>query len=248
MSENTKLEIYKKFDSEGIKGDHLGSMYISVNADLEEITNSGIQRIFQPDLSYYKLSQDKIEEIIIDYVFDTVNVRINSVNELMSMRSINGKPFFLLLESSKTTYCLALKKIPYSITLRKNDGIKSLGYIEEINGTLGLMSSSIVDLGSLKRVNGGFWVSAGFDCPLKSLSNLEYVGEDLNIKYSQINDLGKLKYVGGNLNLRTREPFSLGNLEFIGKNLMLSKRYKDKFNLDGIQIQGKIKYFEDKTL
>lgn len=248
MEDNIKQRIYKKLDSEGIIGRHQGTWSFSVDIDSAEMTTPVTERIFEPDLSEFGLSALETEQLIIDYVYDTVNVKISSVNELMRMRSVNGKPFFLLLESPKTTYCLALSKIPYSVTFRKSDGIISLGYIEEINGTLGFMDSTVNDLGNLKKVNGGFWIGGDTMSPLTSLFNLEYIGGDLNIKYSQITNFGNLTYIGGNLNLRNREPFSLGKLKHIGKNLMLSKRYKDKFNTEGIEILGKIKYFEDKEV
>ncbi|MBC7694522.1 MAG: hypothetical protein H7141_03655 [Burkholderiales bacterium] len=243
-----KQSIYKKLDTEGIKGTHLSSFSFSVNEYSAKMSTQERQRVFDPDLSEFGLSGPETEDFIIDYVYDTVNVKISSVNELMQMRSVNGKPFFLLLESSKTTYCLALEKIPGAVTFRKDDGIISLGYIKEINGGLGFMDSTVNDLGTLKKVIGDFWVWGDSVSQLTSLFNVEFIGGDLNLKKSQITDFGALTHIGGNLNLRGKEPFSFGNLKYIGKNLMLSKKYKDKFITEDINIIGKIKYFDDKEI
>lgn len=247
MSDDLREKIYHYLDKNGIKGKHLGSLSVKMDMYSNEITSNTTSRIFEPNLSMFGLSKSQAEELIVDYVFDTLAVRISSVNDLMKMRSVNGKPFFLQLESvDNTNYCLAQSIIPGSITIRQNDNIDSLGYIEEVKGDLGFIDSKINDLGKLKIVHGSLWFSncrSGF---LKTLGVLEKVNGDLNLKYCNVTDLGNLTYVGGSLNLRQRDSFDLGALKFVGKNILISKNQFGKFNIDNIEVIGKVKYFEDK--
>jgi len=247
MSDDLRQKIYRYLDKNGIKGRHLGLLSIKMDMYSDEITSNTTARIFEPNLSMFGLSKTQAEELIIDYVYDTLAVRISSVNELMKMKSVNGKPFFLQLESlDNANYCLAQSIIPGSITIRQHDNIISLGYIEEVRGDLGFIDSKINDLGKLKIVHGSLWFSncrGGF---LKTLGVLEKVNGDLNLKYCNVTDLGNLSYVGGSLNLRQRDSFNLGALKFVGKNILISKNQSGKFNIDNIEVIGKVKYFEDK--
>lgn len=217
------------------------------NNIFDTIEKSDPTPIFVPK-SQFGLSEKEIEDIILEYVFDTTNVRIKSINELMKLRSLNNQPFFLLLNEyeSNLKYCLAFGKIPGSIIFRHNDKFFSLGNIEEVLGDLAFSNSNIIDLGKLKRVEGSFWISAyNAPCKLKSLSDLVYVGKDLGLKHTDVTDLGNLEYVGGNLNLRNTNIFGFGKLKFIGGNLLLPMKLKGIINTEGIQIKGKILYFRD---
>jgi hypothetical protein len=246
MGIDLRQEIYEYLDKNGIKGSHKGLLSLKFDVYSSEITSNTTSFIFEPNLSKFGLSSDEAANLIIDYVYDTLSVRISSVSDLMNMRSLNGKPFFLRIDTlDNITYCLAKSFIPGSITIRKDDRIVSLGYIEEINGDLGFIDSDICDLGNLKIVNGSLWFSNMNSNKLQSLENLEKVSGDLNLKFCNVTDLGKLTFVGGNLNLRKREPFNLGNLKYVGKNILISKKQYGLFNTDKIEIIGKIKYFED---
>ena len=59
------------------------------------------------------------------------------------------------------------------------------------------------------------------DTEIKSLGELEYVGEYLTLTHTPIEDLGNLTSVGS-LNLSNTQIESLGKLEFVGYNLYLS--------------------------
>lgn len=254
MNEKLKAQIFSHFDQNGIAGHHLGKISFTIN--LEESINEpyNSQTIFKPYLFEFDLNDDELEETIIDYVFKTTNIKINSVNELMKMRQINGKPFFLLLnehDRTKIKYCLAFGRIPGSVIFRDRDKIETLGNIEEINGDLGFSDSNIKDLGKLRRVEGSIWIAQpieGVFTNLKSLQELEYVGGDLSIKNSNIENLGKLKYVGGNLNLRKTIIKDLGNVEYVGGNLFLPKELKGEIDTTKAKIVGKVKYFDDRSL
>ncbi len=249
MDNSFRQTIYRYFDENGIKGKHLSSFGLTVDSSTLDIEQHHPESIFSPDLSQFKLYGNAAEKLIIEYVFETTNVKISSINELMKMRSLNSKPFFLLLnehEFSNTKYCLAFGKIPGSVIFRDKDKIETLGNIEEIDGDLGFSDANIKDLGKLKKIKGDFWIAQYSNVSkLQTLSNLQYVGKDLNIKHTYIADLGNLEYVGGNLNLRNTLITDLGKLKQVGNNLLLPKRLKGIIKTNGVKILGKIKYYED---
>ena len=242
---NLKKLIYEHFDRHGITGKFMAKIRLSF-ASNEENYSQSYKKVFIPQLNQFTLSEKEINQVIIDYIFDTTSYDIKSVNNLDKFSSINGLPFLLCLNeaSEEKTFSLAFGKIPGSVTIRSNHNIESLGNIEEINGDLGLIGSSIGSLGKLKKVSGSFWI-AQFSpyTNITDLNELEYVGGDLYLKNSPIRDLKNLKKVGGTLNLRSTRIESLGLLNSVRKNIYLPKELKDKFNLSDIFIGGKVKYF-----
>jgi hypothetical protein len=126
------------------------------------------------------------------------------------------------------------------IVIRGNE-IKSLGALKKINGNLVIDSNSLSNLGELSYVKNDFCISNAQN--LKSLCNLEKVGGDLSLRYSDIIDLGKLKNVGQKLSLRDTNVENISNLKSV-KILFLSKRFKDK-NIDFIETET-VKYWTDK--
>jgi hypothetical protein len=119
--------------------------------------------------------------------------------------------------------------------------ITTLGNIKEIHGHLNI--DEIEDLGDLKIVKSHFWYSG---LKLKTLNKLERVDGEVNLRHSNIKSLGNLKRVGGRLSLRDSKIENLGCLEYVGGNLFLPKRLED-INLDGIEIKGKVRYWNDKN-
>jgi len=243
----SRQEIYRDIDENGISGYFESQITIDINGARPSRSS---KRVFVPYVGKSGLSKSEVEEIILSYVKETFNVRIDNVMDLMKLSCLHGKPFFLLLKPSTTRYAptrfyFARKTIPGTITFSETDKLETLGLIEEIQGDLGLLSSSIMDLGSLKRVDGDFWIWGNEPSKLTSLNNLEYVGGDLNLKESNIVDLGKLKYVGGNLNLRNLDYIELSSIEYIGRNLLLSKSLKSKANFGHINIQGTVRYYSN---
>jgi hypothetical protein len=126
------------------------------------------------------------------------------------------------------------------IVIRGNE-IESLGNLKQIQGNFGIDSNSLSDLGDLKYVDYDFWVSNAQN--LKSLKNLETVGGDLSLRYSEIIDLGKLTRVGKKLSLRDTKIKNISSLKIV-KVLFLPKRFKDK-NIDFIKTET-VKYWSDK--
>jgi hypothetical protein len=74
---------------------------------------------------------------------------------------------------------------------------------------------------------------------------VEYIGGDLNIKQSPIENLGNVKIIGGNLNLRKTKITSIQGIKEIGKNLLVSAHLKGKLDLTNVTIKGKVKYYKD---
>jgi hypothetical protein len=253
MTDELRHKIYEYFDNNGIAGYHLSSVSFTLDLNEQHFSKAREKRLFRPKLSKFNLTEDEADQIVLDYVYHTTNVKIQSTNDLINMRSIEGKPFFLLLnehERDKLKYCLAFGKIPGSVIFRNTDKIETLGNITEICGDLGFSDSDVKDLGNLKRIEGSFWISQSGSTftKLTSLQNIEYIGKDLHIKNSNISNLGNLKRVGGNLNLRESLVTDLGNVEYIVGNLLLPIELKGIIKTDKTVVQGKIKYFNDRSL
>lgn len=124
--------------------------------------------------------------------------------------------------------------------------LKELNGVKIINGFLGISNSSIENLGELVEIKGDFWISfKSINSKLKSLQNLEKIGGDAILRYSNITDLGNLSYVGGKLSLRDTNIKNIGNLKYVGGDLFLPKHLKDYLDLSKIQVVGKIQFWND---
>ena len=131
-----------------------------------------------------------------------------------------------------------------------------------INGNLDLSTSSITNLGNIKKINGDLFLNycqylkslgeleevAGiFDIDnssLKSLGKLKYLGYGLKANGSSLESFGELKYLEGNLYLEgNRAIESLGNLKHVEGNLFLSfcSNLKDLGRLQKVK-SGKVIY------
>ena len=196
----------------------------------------------------FKLSINEQEDLVIKYIYDLTNIRINSLEELNNLNSLNNLPFILKLNEhdyAKTKYCVAFKNIPGSIIIRNKHDITSLGNIESIDGDLGFSNSQIKHLGKLKIVKGNIWVAQSgvkYFTLIEDLSPLEIIEGDLNFKKSPIKTLGTLREIKGNLNLRETNLESLGSLKFVGGNVLLAKKLKH-FDFSKIKVDGTIRYF-----
>jgi len=124
--------------------------------------------------------------------------------------------------------------------------LKELNGVKTINGFLGISNSSIENLGELVEIKGDFWISfKSINSKLKSLQNLEKIGGDAILRYSNITDLGNLSHVGGKLSLRDTNIKNIGNLKYVGGDLFLPKHLKNYVNLSKIQVLGKIQFWND---
>ena len=134
--------------------------------------------------------------------------------------------------------------IVHDIVIRGNE-IKSLGRVEQVLGTLGIDSNSIIDFGKLRLIKGDLWVRNGTGIHIKSLGEIEQVDGDLNIKNTSIVSLGNLSIVGGTLNLRDTLIDDLTSLKSVD-TLFLPKRIKP-LNLNNISY-SKVRYWSDTHL
>lgn len=138
-------------------------------------------------------------------------------------------------------------EIHSDITIR-GEHIKELDKVEKINGSLRLVDSIIESFGILKEVKGSMYVSSwtittgNFNFLFNSL---EFVGGDLILRYTNIEDLGVLKKVGGKLSLRDTKVENLGVLEFVGGDLFLPIRMKNKIDFTNLTVKGNVKYWGD---
>lgn len=244
-----KQIIYSVFDKQGIKLKPIFRASLSYDAETDETSsNSSFCYLpFEEQKSQLNLSDEEFIDSVIDYIYDTTSVRINSLKDLENYPSINNRPFILKVNeynSDLNIFSLAFGRVPGSITIRKEHKVFDLGNIEEVDGSLGLTHTSITSLGKLKKVNGSFWISYhNENASLSSLNDLEEIGGSLLLRGFPIKTLSKLKIVGGTLNLRSTKIEDLGELEFVGEHIYLPKSKRNYFNFDKIKIGGKIKYF-----
>jgi hypothetical protein len=132
-----------------------------------------------------------------------------------------------------------------SVTIR-GEYLREIRGVEKISGSLGSVDSKLESFGSLKEVGGDVWFSIHTVAPLiKELGQLETVGGDLRLNDLDIKSLGNLRRVGGNLNLRNVAIEDFGRLEYVGGNILLSKKLEGRLDLSGIEVAGKVKYFND---
>ncbi|MBY0433138.1 MAG: hypothetical protein K2U26_03420, partial [Cyclobacteriaceae bacterium] len=135
--------------------------------------------------------------------------------------------------------------IKSSLTI-KGEAIRELYHVKQIRGSLGVNDATIETLGELEEVSGNLWISYYTLPPrLKSLGNVVRVGGDLSLRYSSIEDLGNLEYVTGRVSLRDTKIKSLGKIRFIGGDLHLPKRLQGIIDFSGIEVKGKVRYWND---
>ena len=121
-----------------------------------------------------------------------------------------------------------------NVFLANRKDISDLGNLVRVDGELILYRSSIQSLGNLEYV--GINLDLRYT-PIKSLGNLVRVDGYLWLDESSIESLGNLEYVGGDFDLRWSSIQSLGNLEYVGKGLYLQNT--------PIQSLGNLEYVGD---
>jgi hypothetical protein len=244
-----KTQIYHHLDKNGIKGNFSVSMGVAFNVD-ERSVETRFPKTFRLSSNQFGLTDEEYEKIILEYIYDTVNIRIDSLVNIDKYSSNEGLPFIVEIFKDgdyQPTFTLAFGTINGTLILTDTDKIVSLGNIETINGDLKFKGSSIKSLGNLKTVNGSIYVRQ-FDPPftnLASLENLEEVSGNLIVKSSPLVDLGNLKKVGGTLNLRKTNISSLGKLEYVGGDLFLPKAKKGILDASKVSVVGNLKYFSN---
>lgn len=128
----------------------------------------------------------------------------------------------------------------------RGEHLTVLNGVERINGFLGISDSSLQSLGNLKEITGDLWISSRtVFSRLTSLGELEKIGGEVSLRYSNIIDLGALKEVGGKFSLRDTAIENLGRLTYVGGDLFLPKRLKDKIDLSKVTVKGKVRYWND---
>ena len=242
---DTRALIYNHFDKNGIRVKSLAQISISFDGEVKQ----DFKAITVPLEPYFGLTELQFSQVIVDYIYDTTNINIESIENLDKYPTLNGLPFLLKLYNASSNdhfYSLAFGHVSGSITIRNESDVTSLGNIEKIDGDLGFIESNISSLGKLRKVTGSFWIAQRSPYTnLADLGLLESVGKDLNLKSSKIKDLKLLETVGGTLNLRKTNIDSLGKLRYVGNHIYLPATHKSKFNLSNIEIKGKVKYFKE---
>ena len=248
MSE-LRTRIYHHLDKNGFQGQFYVSMGVSVDVEEQNIKTI-FPKTFRISSNSFGLTDKEYEKIIIDYIYETTNIQINSLVNLENYSSVEGLPFIIEIFKSgenRSSFSLAFGTIDGTLALTDTDNIVSLGNIETINGDLCFRGSKIKSLGNLKFIRGSFYINQ-FDTPftyLTSVGKLEEVGGNLILKNSPVVHLGSLKRVGGTLNLRKTNIMCLSELEYVGGDLFLPKSKKETINVSKVTVGGNLKYFNN---
>lgn len=205
----------------------------------------------------FKLDKKAQEEIAISWLKDTTGYVVNEFKTLFELPELNGNPFLLQVERGIRNYYLVLATqiINGDIIVREKyhshhgflqeNFIKTFGQITRVKGTLGI-DGKMNDFGNLKEVDGDLWFSNHvYQENLESIYPLKTVYGDLNLKNTHAS-LSSLEEVGGNLNLRKTTCHNISSLKRVGGNIILSKSQSKNFDFSNVEINGKIKMFNDK--
>jgi hypothetical protein len=213
--------------------------------------------IKEPDFpNKYKLDKNEQKEIALSWLKDTTGYFVNEFKTLFELPELNSKPFLLQVERGINNYFLVLATqiIDGDIIIREKyhnhhgffqeNFIKTFGQITKINGTIGI-DGKMNDFGNLEEVSGDLWFSNHvYQENLKSIYPLKKVIGDLNLKNTHA-CLSSLEEVGGNLNLRKTTCHNISSLKRVGGNILLSKSQSNNFDFSKVEINGKIKTFND---
>ena len=204
----------------------------------------------------FKLDKNEQKKIVLSWLKDTTGFFVNEFKTLFELPELNSKPFLLQIERGINNYFLVLATqiIDGDIIIREKyhsrhgflqeNFIKTFGQITKINGTLGI-DGKMNDFGNLEEVNGDLWFSNHvYQENLKSIYPLKKVIGDFNIKNTHA-CLSSLEEVGGNLNLRKTTCHNISSLKRVGGNVLLSKSQFNNFDFSKVEINGKIKTFND---
>ena len=125
----------------------------------------------------------------------------------------------------------------------KGNTIKEIKGITKVFGTLNIDSASLNSFGDLEEIRGSLWLSKNtiHKPNLESLGKIKKITGDLSSNLS-LNDLGELAYVGGDLKLNDSSIENLSKLKYVGKNLTLPKRLKDTIDIKNIDVKGEIRF------
>uniref|UniRef100_UPI0040487AAD hypothetical protein n=1 Tax=Flavobacterium sp. TaxID=239 RepID=UPI0040487AAD len=244
--------------------DFLQKILLENDPTLEEITEKGtliISKhtqwgIVEPRFPInFKLTKDEQVDVVLNWFYDTTGYKIKEFKTLFELPVLNGNPFLLVIDKgyNDSRLMLATETINGDLRINKkfnkygflqNNWIKTLGRISTINGDL-YIDNEMENLGNLKIVNGNLIFSNHvYQSKLESLSPLKKVKGDLYLKNTHVS-LGTLEEVKGNLNLRKTTVKDLGALKKVGGNILVSKSEKNNYNFSEIDIQGKIRYYND---
>lgn len=204
----------------------------------------------------FNLDKKTQEEISINWLKDTTGYIVDEFKTLFELPVLNGKPFLLQVERGFRKYFLVLatQSINGDMIIREKyhnrhgflqeNFIKTFGQITTINGTVGI-DGKMNDFGSLIEVHGDLWFSNHvYQDNLESIYPLKIVHGNLNLKNTHAS-LSSLEEVGGNLNLRKTNCHSLTSLKRVGGNILVSKSQFPKYDFSKVEINGKIKLYND---
>ena len=113
--EFNKMSVYGVFDTNGIRVKPIDRLKIPVANYQSVVQRPSFESLLVPYLDGINISESDLENIIYEYIYDTVGLKIKSIEELKNHPSINGLPFILTLNEwslENMAFCFAIKNVP----------------------------------------------------------------------------------------------------------------------------------------
>jgi hypothetical protein len=163
---SNKEKYYKYFDTNGIEFSNMTvfGKIDSTNFEFQEEDEPFI-KIHTP----FNLSDEQVNDLVLNYIKDTTGVKIESINDLPKYKNLNGKPFLIELQPDSTNiyhrYILPWEKLNGDVFFRGDKGVdyNELPKTKTINGNLSIYNSQVTNLGGLEIVQGDFIFSVSKD-------------------------------------------------------------------------------------
>ncbi len=235
----------EEFDDEELKGISIEFKSLDDNRDISF-------PFFRFNLPF-QLDEEAQRLFVYEYIFDTLNIKIENDQDLFNVKPSNGTPIIIHCLSpnyddpklSTGRFFIPLLKniIPCDFKITKE--ITSLGGIHTIKGRLSIQSdvSSDFCFGELKQIEGDLMIFKNDN--IKSLGKIRKVFGNIYIRGYGLQTLGKIEYVGGNISIRMTKVVSLGSLKELGGNLAVSRYNDHHYNYNKTIILGKIIRYKD---
>lgn len=207
--------------------------------------------------SDFKLNTSEQIDVVKEWFKDTTGYILEEFQTLLELPVLpnSSTPFLLLVEdfNNEKRFVLAKNAIKGDLRIRKkfdSDGkllsnwISTFGRIERIDGNV-FIENEMNDMGEIKVINGNLSFSNYvYQYKLHTLSPIKTINGDLYLK-NMYASLGSIEYIEGNLNLRKTTVKDLGCLKYVGGNILVSKSQKDRYSFEGIEVKGKIRFYND---
>jgi hypothetical protein len=117
--------MYKYIDRNGILFKKMVSIGVTFS-DYEFKKENNFKQAIKIELPF-DLKQEEQIELVLDYIFDLKSYRVDDVNDLVALKSLNNLPFILALnEHSNPKLYATFKRIPSSLMIKGDQEYKTM--------------------------------------------------------------------------------------------------------------------------